>query len=109
MTSENFVYWLQGFLEIGNPETISKEQIQEIKNHIALVLRKITVTAQIKPQDRLDIYKWGSWMKKDLETGKVESLNSIPLMEGWNYNSKEGGYYHPNDSTVVYIQPIASC
>ena len=42
MTAENFVYWLQGMLEISNPETITKEQIQVIKDHIALVLRKET-------------------------------------------------------------------
>ena len=38
MTERDFVYWLQGFLEVTNPETITAEQIQIIKNHIKLVL-----------------------------------------------------------------------
>lgn len=42
MTAENFVYWLNGFLEIGNPEVITKGQIQIIKDHIGLVLNKVT-------------------------------------------------------------------
>lgn len=42
MTPENFIYWLQGFLEIGNPTEITDIQIQEIKNHISLVLKKET-------------------------------------------------------------------
>lgn len=42
MTSENFIYWLQGFLEIQNPEVIDKNQVQIIKDHISLVLNKVT-------------------------------------------------------------------
>ncbi len=45
MSAQEFVYWLQGFLEIAKPETISAEQVQEIKNHIKLVLTKITPEA----------------------------------------------------------------
>lgn len=44
MTPENFVYWLQGWLEIQKPMAINEEQTQEIKNHLALVLRKETPT-----------------------------------------------------------------
>ncbi len=40
MTPENFIYWLNGFLEIAKPTSINEEQTQEIKNHIALVLKK---------------------------------------------------------------------
>lgn len=42
MTSENFVYWLQGFLEIQGPDSISKQQVEIIKDHVALVLKKET-------------------------------------------------------------------
>jgi hypothetical protein len=42
MTPENFCYWLQGFFEIQNPSQISESQIQEIKNHLALVFNKVT-------------------------------------------------------------------
>ena len=49
MTSLEFVYWLQGFLEISQPEVISKEQIDIIQEHIALVLRKNTNSVSMKP------------------------------------------------------------
>ena len=42
MTGIDFVYWLQGFLEIQNPQSINKEQINIIKDHIGLVLKKET-------------------------------------------------------------------
>ncbi len=38
MTSVNFCYWLQGFLELNpNLETIDKEQIALIRKHVNLV------------------------------------------------------------------------
>ncbi len=42
MTPENFVYWLQGFLEVGNPVTINKEQLRIIRDHLSLVFKKET-------------------------------------------------------------------
>ena len=37
MTSRDFVYWFQGLLEIGNPETLTKGQLTIVKNHLNLV------------------------------------------------------------------------
>lgn len=42
MTPENFVYWLQGVLEIADPKQLDEKQIQIIKDHIKLVLKKET-------------------------------------------------------------------
>lgn len=42
MTPENFCYWLQGFIEIGNPENITAAEIQVIKDHLQLVFKKET-------------------------------------------------------------------
>ncbi len=39
MTSRDFAYWLQGFFEVSNAETITKEQTQVIKNHLNLVFK----------------------------------------------------------------------
>lgn len=38
----NFVYWLQGYLEIQDPRAIDAEKVKIIKEHIALVLKKET-------------------------------------------------------------------
>lgn len=37
MKETDFAYWLQGFFEIGKPETITPEQTTIIRNHINLV------------------------------------------------------------------------
>ena len=37
MTSRDFAYWLQGFFEVSNAETITKEQTEVIKKHLNLV------------------------------------------------------------------------
>jgi hypothetical protein len=42
MTPENFVYWLQGYLEVSEAKEISPEQLQVIKDHIKLVMEKKT-------------------------------------------------------------------
>jgi len=42
MTPENFVYWLNGLLEIGEVKELNEKQVQIIKDHIKLVLKKET-------------------------------------------------------------------
>lgn len=44
MDSLNFIYWLQGFMEVADPKEITEEQVQVIKDHIGLVLDKKTPT-----------------------------------------------------------------
>lgn len=44
MTAEQFTYWLQGFMEINDPETLTKRETQIIKDHLALVFDKQTPT-----------------------------------------------------------------
>ena len=41
MTPENFAYWLHGFFEIGNTETLTKKQIQTIKEHLDLLFDNV--------------------------------------------------------------------
>lgn len=48
MTPENFAYWLNGYFEIaGKDSTLTLEQIQVIKDHLALVLKKVTLNYNI--------------------------------------------------------------
>lgn len=42
MTAENFIYWLNGYLEISNAKELNEEQLQTVKDHIKLVLTKVT-------------------------------------------------------------------
>ncbi len=42
MEAINFVYWLQGYLELSQDVSLNDEQIKIIQEHIALVLTKVT-------------------------------------------------------------------
>lgn len=39
-----FVFWLQGYLELSGAKTLDAQQVQMIKEHLALVLNKKTPT-----------------------------------------------------------------
>jgi len=42
MNSESFTYWLQGFVELSDTDTISENQWLMIKDHLKLVFDKKT-------------------------------------------------------------------
>lgn len=44
MTPEQFAYWLQGFLELGDIKEIDPRETQIIKDHLKLVFAKQTPT-----------------------------------------------------------------
>lgn len=44
MNERDFIYWLQGFLELSEAESLNEKQIQIVKDHIELVLKKETPT-----------------------------------------------------------------
>lgn len=39
MTSRDFAYWLQGFFELSDANTLDRKQTQTIKNHLNLVFK----------------------------------------------------------------------
>lgn len=53
MTPENFCYWVQGYFEIGNIQSLNSAQVQIVKDHLALVFKK--VTPQYPPLDNGEI------------------------------------------------------
>lgn len=42
MTPNDFVYWLQGYAEIGDSATLTPHQWSVVKDHLGLVLHKVT-------------------------------------------------------------------
>lgn len=50
MNAENFCYWLQGYIEIEEAdapcEALSQNQVRSIKEHLALVFKKVTSSPQ---------------------------------------------------------------
>ncbi len=37
MTSRDFAYWMQGWIEIGDPQSITPEQFAMVKAHLNMV------------------------------------------------------------------------
>ncbi len=105
MTPENFVYWMQGFLEIGKPTSINAEQIEEIKNHIALVLLKETPAPKFQFINGLNNTPVGTGISfTPGPTGLVSPPPSGPL-----YGNYYGGV-NPNSDIKLYVGPHnASC
>jgi hypothetical protein len=46
MTPQDFCYWLQGLLEVGQPKALNETQVQQIAEHLALVFKKVTPSAR---------------------------------------------------------------
>ncbi len=97
MNYEAFCWWLQGFMEIQNPEELTKEQVVEIKNHLALVFHKVTPDIGVGLKDAVDTGDWlekvytgdnapsyGSWRQIRLcDLGKVD----LSIFKTMNYAS----------------------
>ena len=49
MTPEQFVYWLQGFMEMADPKELNKTQTTQIKDHLKLVFDKKTPEVSLPP------------------------------------------------------------
>ena len=61
-----FVYWLQGFLELSGATTLNEQQVQVVKEHLALVLAK-TTPSTVQPYIPVPVYP----------------SNPIPSDKGW--------------------------
>lgn len=42
MTERDFIYWLNGYLELSDAKTLTAEQVKCVKDHLKLVLKKET-------------------------------------------------------------------
>lgn len=51
MTPENFAYWLKGYFEISGSNVLTEVQVQEIKNHLDLVFKKVTPITVVETTD----------------------------------------------------------
>lgn len=42
MNAEQFVYWLNGYLELSGAQELNASQVKSMRDHLALVLHKVT-------------------------------------------------------------------
>lgn len=50
MNDRDFIFWLNGYFELSGAEELNKDQVKIIKDHIKLVLTKVTPTVTIGSQ-----------------------------------------------------------
>ena len=72
MTPENFCYWLQGLLEIGNPKNLDENQINTIKDHLRLVFKKETPHYSLT-----DFFKQAK--KEDISPGQIDEKSILNI------------------------------
>ena len=51
MSPESFTYWLAGYFEISDSNNLSPQQVQIIRDHLALVFEKVTPDRNIELHD----------------------------------------------------------
>lgn len=92
----NFVYWLQGYLEISGGKPLNAEQVKIVQDHIELVLEKKT------PDRKLDI--------KNLDLQFCSGpLNKIPDGTGFPLQLHGDGKVWKSPSELMYPVTTASC
>lgn len=60
-SAQDFVYWLQGFVEIADSDTISEKQWLIIKDHLKLVFDKKTPDRSIEFKPNINFPKDTNW------------------------------------------------
>jgi len=86
VTSRDFCYWVQGFFELtGKTESLSKEQVKTIQQHLAMVFKhEIDPSMGDKAhQDKLTEIHKKSDLQEDLEeSDKVKELRKLLAEQG---------------------------
>lgn len=109
MTSDQFVFWLQGFFEISQHSdggnTLNEKQVEEIKNHLKLVMNKVTPDISEEKGTQLPLFPsyqpvmppFNPGLEHD-NTGVKPSWPHYPVVtcsSGANYNGKK--FCHTGD------------
>ena len=81
MNSEQFTYWLNGFFELSGAKELNEQQVKIIKDHIALVIKK--VTPQVDPlMPPFNPYNIGPYIPPSITSDKIYiPANPIPKQE----------------------------
>ena len=92
MTQEQFIYWLQGFMEINNPEMLGVRETQIIKDHLALLFDKKTPVP-----DKTTLDRYAELLKKhNIYTEPNRSINQpqpiIRKQEMWEWDAPKNPY-----------------
>lgn len=95
MTQEQFVYWLQGYMEIANPLMLNMRETRIIKDHLALVFDKKTPEREEEKESGINlVYDFYSQIfpgnvNEDIHTKKIcstldYSYDPRSMPENWS-------------------------
>jgi hypothetical protein len=107
MTAENFAYWLKGFFELSESDSLTEKQVKIIQKHLSLVFS--VKTEQIG--DPLEALKTiadpdpGFWAK-DLDPG---FWAKEPLAVCCGRDHKKLDFSGRSDFNISSPNPITSC
>jgi len=93
LSPDNFAFWLQGFFELSGATTLNEQQVQVVKEHLALVMTK-TTPSTVQPYIPVPIYP-SNPMPSDKGWEITCTTNSIypqgPKCGGCNKTTSEEG------------------
>jgi len=98
MTTDQFTYWLQGFLEISDAKKLNEKQVQIIKDHLDLVFTKVT-------PDRRPAIKGLDLSKQMFQPNHL--INVQPNEPG-KLCSPSAPICQPSDGGVTFEEPIVT-
>ena len=95
MTAEQFAYWLQGYMEMSNPSSLSVRETRIIKDHLALVFDKKTPEREEEKESGINlVYDFSSPIfpgnaNEDIHTKKLcstidYSYDPRSMSENWS-------------------------
>jgi hypothetical protein len=95
MEERDFVYWLNGFFELSGATTLNEQQVKVIKEHLALVMTKVTPTTippTILPNSPLLPKGWEiTCQTTDVVTEKSVTFGGVKCKSCAELTSNEGG------------------
>lgn len=105
MTPENFVYWLQGFFELSESTDLSAKQVQVIKDHLALVMKKKTPVRIATTDNKISL----SPEEINLENlnGLKKAMEALPLNFDDAIPNKPATdlFFNPQDEDLICAKP----
>jgi hypothetical protein len=82
MTPEQFVYWLQGFMEMADPKELNKTQTTQIKDHLKLVFDKKTPEVSLPSIQHTEPFRITPYQITCDDNNNFPDLMTTPVCSG---------------------------